>query len=482
MTKIEEAVAKLPFEKDPYFPYQYPEEEIAACEGLFGQPFPEDLRWYLTNVGWRKIDYDHRSILVKNGEYIYELMFEAAEHETFCRSGYTNYLERNEGGRLPHGPTLYFPIGKIEGEFNPSVSLRLLVNLNGQDYGSIWGVRPIGYFGDQTPSEPIRLADDLVSFLELIGPSRKLQPIAAKNNAALFDRLFSQYIAAPPIEPTAMDNPAALLNFFFANRETTIFDGARNIEKQRHTRSARYETAEGMAEAGRSMAENLPTNPFHGSTPVRRRDVKIGTPVKYDGIYGADRLTPHYMVVSVDSVVGENLKLKEEYLLFHDQASANWSIVHRLNSTIPGVKVAGVGVFAFDSTYKWQLKKKVAPAWSELKAELRVEGEEDALTAQRIGFIKEIIKKADFRFTFEAYVFKLYQERFYPEFEAMAEHEQKDWAKAFPVVLDPSEIWQLLGKKASIHVESDAIFEFHVEAGFDPEHGVSVRVQDWQIK
>lgn len=82
MTKSEEAVAKLPFEKDPYFPYQYPEEEIAACEALIGKSFPEDLSWYLKNVGWRKIDYDLRSILVRNREYIYELMFEAAEHET----------------------------------------------------------------------------------------------------------------------------------------------------------------------------------------------------------------------------------------------------------------------------------------------------------------------------------------------------------------------------------------------------------------
>lgn len=65
MTRIEEAVAQLPFEKDPYFPYQYSKEEIAACEALIDQPFPEDLRWYLRNVGWRKIDYDHRSILVK---------------------------------------------------------------------------------------------------------------------------------------------------------------------------------------------------------------------------------------------------------------------------------------------------------------------------------------------------------------------------------------------------------------------------------
>lgn len=97
-------------------------------------------------------------------------------------------------------------------------------------------------------------------------------------------RLFSigcyRYIAAPPIEPTAMDDPAALLNFFFDNRETTIFNGARNIEKQRHTQSARYETTEGMAEAGRSMAQSMPTSPFNRSTPVRRRDVKIGTPVK----------------------------------------------------------------------------------------------------------------------------------------------------------------------------------------------------------
>jgi hypothetical protein len=160
-------------------------------------------------------------------------------------------------------------------------------------------------FGDQTPSEPIRLADDLVSFLELIGSSRKHQPIAAKNNAALFDWLFSHYIAAPPIEPTVMDDPAAPLYFFFDN-----------CEKQRRTQSPRYKTAEAMAEAGRLMAESLPTSAFHGSTPAKRREIKIGTPVKYDGVYGADRLTPRYMTVPVDSVVGGNLKLKEEYRCF----------------------------------------------------------------------------------------------------------------------------------------------------------------------
>ncbi|MBW6423769.1 hypothetical protein KX729_20115 [Rhizobium sp. XQZ8] len=480
--RIENVVAGLPYEKEPFFPFRYEEETIKACETAVGQPFPEDLRWYLANVGWREIDYDHRAILVREGDYLYLLNFEKVTNQVFAEDNYTGYVSRNEGGSLPGDPARYFPITEIKGEMNPQVSFRVLVSLNDADRGSVWLVRPIGHFGDQTPSEPIRIADDLAGFLEQVSSRRKSEPVAEKNNSALFKRLFDDYLKAPAVPPTSAGDIETLLHAFFDNRENTLFDGARNVEFNRHIQAQRFENAEKLSAVAELLAREMPTSAFHGSTAVRRGNIKIGKAAAYDAAFAADRLTPGFMTVPVKSLVGDGMKMKEEYLLFHDAGSKQWTIVRRLESAIGNVKVPGVGTFAYDSTYKWHLKAKVQPAWSELKAELNVDGEEDALTAGRIEFIKEIVAKAEFRPILEDDVFRLYRDRYYPDFEAMDEDEKKDWAKDFPAIADSSEVWRLFKKKSRIHVESDRVFTVWLDAGFDPEHGLEVRVEDWTIR
>jgi len=481
MSRIESVVAGLPYEKEPFFPFRYDEETITACEAVVGQPFPEDLRWYLANVGWREIDYDYRAILVRGGDYLYLLDFEKMTNQVFAESNYADYVARNEGGRLSGDPARYFPITEIKGEINPQVSFRVLVNLNDADRGSIWLVRPIGHFGDQTPSEPIRIADDLAGFLEQIASRKKCAPVAEKNNSALFKKLFGDYLKAPAVLPTVAGDVETLLHSFFDDRESAVFDGARNVEFNRHIQAQRFESAEKLRAVAELLAREMPTSAFHGSTAVRRSNIRIGKAARYDAAFAADHLTPGFMTVSVESLVGDGMKMKEEYLLFHDAGSKQWSIVRRLESSIGNVKVQGVGTFAYDSTYKWHLKTKVQPVWSELKADLNVDGEEDALSAGRIGFIKEIVAKAEFRSVLEEYVFRIYRDRYYPDFEAMDDDEKKDWAKDFPEIAGSSEIWQLFRKKSRIHVESDRAFTLWLDAGFDPEHGLEVRVKDWKI-
>lgn len=481
MSRIESVVAGLRYEKDPYPPFKYDEETIAACEAATDRPFPEDLRWYLANVGWWKIEYDYRSILVRGGDYLYRLDFEAVDNQVFAERHYRDFRAGNEGGLLPDDPAGYFPISDIKGEMNPQVSFRVLVNLNDADRGSIWLVRPIGHFGDQTPSEPIRIADDLAGFLEQIGARKKHEPVAEKNNNALFKTLFADYLKAPAVLPTSAGDIETLLHTFFDNRENTIFDGARNVEFNRHIQAQRFESAEKLRAVVELLAREMPTSAFHGSTAVQRNNIRIGKAAPYDAAFAADRLTPGLITVPVESLVGDGMKMKEEYLLFQDAGSKDWSIVRRLESSIGNVKVTGVGTFAYDSTYKWHLKTKVQPVWSELKAELNVDGEEDALSAGRIGFIKEIVSKAEFRPVLEDYSFRLYRDRYYPDFEAMDADEKHDWAEDFPDIAGPREVWRLFKKKSRIHVESDRTFTLWLDAGFDPEHGLEVRVEDWKI-
>lgn len=482
MSRIEDAVAGVRYEKAPYYPYRYDQETVDEIEAMLGRPLPDDLRWYLLNIGRLGLEYDHSSLLVRRGEALLNLRFKGIGDQVFAKSRYEHFLERKEGGLLSGDMAHYYPLCDIEGETYPSVSLRLLIDLNdGASYGSIWGVRPIGYVDDQTPSKPIRIAGDLSEFLGQIGSERSLRDKAEKHNEALFTRLFSAYLAAPAISPTNDADGESLLQHFFAHRDATYFDGLRNIELDHYVGGRRFETAEEIAKSVETLTTSLPTNPFHGSTGVHRQNIKFGKPEAYCANFGSDRLTPGFTSLTVTSTIGEGLKFSETYLLFEDRKAGAWTIVRRLNGVIANVKIKDVGTFGFDSTYKWHLKKKVTPTWAEFKVELAVDGEEAALTPQVIDFIREIVGKSEFRSVFEDHVFRLYKDRYYPDFEAMDAEEKTEWAKDFPDIAKPSEIWPLFGKKASMRVHGDNAFTLRVDTGFDPEHGLDMRVEGWRI-
>lgn len=443
-----------------------------------GRPLPEDVRWYLANVGWRKIDYGQRTILVRRGDYLHDMEFEAAEHHAFALSGYEKFAAGHEGDLLPHDAKLYFPFGQISGG-NPVFSLRLLVSLNDENRGSIWAVRPIGYYGDQNPSEPTRIADDMAAFLRQIGPDKTLAPVAKRNNEELFQRLLANYAASGSAKPTTAAAAETLIASFFERPEEIVFDGARNVEYQYRSHGHRYESAEKFAAAADWYATKLAENPMWLPAPLQRRDIRIGAPRVFDRTYEFNQRKHGYHLVTVESTVGDGARLKEEYLLHHDKAG--WTMLRRYETVIDDVRVKGLGAFSFDSTHKWKLRKKVQPTWSELWAEIHVEGEEDALTPARVAFVKEVIAKAEFKPVFEAYVYKLYTERMYPEFEAMPPDEKQDWADAYPRLNAAREIWRLLGKTCAIYITSDSAFHLAADASWDPEHGLTLEVKNWRI-
>ncbi|GJD96044.1 SMI1/KNR4 family protein [Methylobacterium iners] len=421
MTEIEAAVAAIPYEDAYGTPERYTDDAITACEQQVGRPLPPMLRWYLTNVGWRKLAYDHRSILVPDAAYLCLLAFEGADHQVFAQHHYEEYLTRNEGGLLPHDKAAYLPFGMLTGGRGRTASLRLLISLNDDDHGSIWAVKPFAFFGNWSPSQPLRLADDFAAFLRQIGPADRLGPVADANNEALFERLVDRYLASRTVEPTSAPTAEALMRTFFERYADMIFDGARNVEFQHRAYGHPYEDERAFAiDANRFGIELRATSAWMPG-PLQRRDIRIGQPELFDRIY-AYRTGEHRLrIVTIDSVVGDGHRLREEFLLHHDPDAASWTMLRRLEATIDDVRVKGVGTFTFDATEQWRLKKKIRPAWSELPATLHVAGDEGALTRARIAFVEDILRREDFKPILEAHVFDLYTRVAYPEFEAMPE-------------------------------------------------------------
>jgi hypothetical protein len=416
MQKIESVVAGIPYENGPL---KYSHEVVSEIEALTGKPFPEDFRWYLLNIGWQKIAFDYRKILVPNGEYIYALQFEGVEHQTFAIHRYKLHLEAN-----PAEP-LYYPFGKIEGEINPAVSFQLLISL---EEGSVWACR----------KDKFKIADSFSQFLEQTGAS---DASAKKNNEALFSRLLENYQGVPP---TTAAGPEQLFSLFLSNNQAVI-DGVSNVVFLRHDVGLRIENEQQFKERVEVFTQM--NNPSWLLGNILRRDMKVSAPELHN--------QPNYYLVTVDSIVGDKNQLKEKFLM-HMQ-DAQWTMIRRYQATIDDVKIKGVGTFSFDSTYKWELKKKVTPSWSELKVNLHVDGEEDAMTASMIAYIQEVLNKADFRPVIEAYILK-------------------------DAGTTAANIWSVLGNDAEIYIDSDHAFHFHADCPWDEEHGITVRVKDWEIQ
>ncbi|MCR4265794.1 SMI1/KNR4 family protein [Nitratireductor sp. ZSWI3] len=472
-------ISRLPYEKNPYAPFQYETETIEELEALTGIGFPEDFRWYLSNVGWLDIRDRQGFILVADGDYLSALEFTAADNAVFAASNYRNFVKGREGDTLPGTSADYFPFAQIKGG-NPYVTMRLLVALGDDDRGSIWAVHTIGHFDTHDTRPPVRLADDLSGFLAQLGAETELTQIADKNNDALFDRLLAAYQVDPPIEPTLAGNPVSLLNTFFEAPASFVFDGGRNVEFQYRCYAQGVANAEAFARKAEAFArpEKDPAGLF--PRPLNRRDIRFREPEAFGFPLRFEKRDNGFRVLTVQSRVGDDHALSEVFLLHED--GGNWTLLRRHNAVIDEVRIKGVGTFAFDATYKWKLKKKMIPAWSERPAVWHVDGNEDALDAARIAFIKEVVDCSDFKAAFEVYVFQLYTKRRHHEFEAMTEDEKREWADSYPEITLPADIWRLLGKTLQIHIEENGRFHLRTDATWDPEHGLDIAVEDWRIR
>jgi hypothetical protein len=232
MSKIESVAANIPYEKDPYGPYQYSVENIAAWEQLVGRSFPDDFKWYLLNIGSLRTDSNHRAIIIRADEYLYLLKFEAVEKQVFVQGRYEEYVAGKAGEFLPHNRALYFPFAKIEGEMNPSVTFHVFISLNEENFGSVWTGMTTW---EKDPRQPLKIADDFTSFLEQIGANKTLEPVAEANNEELFLKLKANHEAAGQTAPTSAADPKELLRRFFEPTadKPFVFDGVHGVEYQR---------------------------------------------------------------------------------------------------------------------------------------------------------------------------------------------------------------------------------------------------------
>lgn len=467
---MESIIAHIPYEPSPSFPYQYTNEIISKCESLTGTPFPEDLKWYLQNTGWRRITNGNRSLLIPNGEYLYCLQFEAAEHQAFIINRYRQHLENNTGNALPYQKNGYFPFGKISGEINPAVSYQLLISLNPENYGAVWAIisNNVSDKNIQLPP-PYKIADSFTLFLQQISSEHVAKPIAQKHNEALFLKLIKKQLENQHTLPTKASGPSELLHIFLENTTPTIVDGIRNVEFQYRSNSQRIESAQQFTERVHAFTTMQTPSWQH----LQRQEINTGAPQLYEVGYSSWNKNEYYLV-NVNSIVGDKNQLKEVFLLHHDATTSQWTFVRRFQSLLDEVKIKGVGTFTFDDTYKWELKKKVIPAWSALPAAIHVDGEEDAMSAARISYIKEVLSFAGFKPLLEAFIFSQYQ----AAYNVMPDDEKT----GYPVTTSPPGVWSLLGKSINVYIDGNDTFHLHTDCKWDDEHGITVNVKNWQLQ
>jgi hypothetical protein len=316
--------------------------------------------------------------------------------------------------------------------------------VNADNPGSVWLQLPAD---PCTASQTVKLADSFTAFLQLIRSADVQRSIAAAHNRDLFNRLKADYEATGEYNPTRAGTPHALLQLFFDNQEHFIIDSVQNIVFQLADGGARVECAQAFQDRARAYAAAA-MNRYWFPARLARTAMNMGeATVHRDNFY----------LLAVNSIVGQGVRLAETFLLYKDTSSGQWSLLRRYKAEIPDFKIKGLGTFSFDSTYKWELKTKVQPAWSELKAALSVDGEEDALTATKIEFIKAIIANADFKPVLEATIAQIME------------------------LEKGQNIWELLGKKLAVYVKDNDHFSIHIDTDWDPEHGITLHVKQWQI-
>jgi hypothetical protein len=420
MQRIENLILRLKFEGEPYSPYKYDEAVIVTLEDTLGISFPEDLRWYLLHIGWRKINFGEACLLVQKGAYLYNLEFRGVDHQTFAPS-------RIKDGR--------FFFGEVSGELNPGVYAKLFIDSTGVYV----------MFKDDVV---VKLADSFTDFFALLKSKDEQARIAKPHNQALLDSIIADYIASGAYRRTLATSAEALMQQFFTDQPNVVIDSIQNILYTMRD-GFRIESAEDFLHRAKLYQETS-RNPYWFPQHLERKELQIGaaTEIPY---------ASHYYRIPVTSIVGQESNLQETFLLYKDPTTAQWSLLRRDNATIPEVKIKKLGTFTFDSTYKWSIKTKVTPKWSELKATIHIDGEEDALTSTRITFVKSILDNADFKPILEA-----------------------ECRRIMGLAPDAN-VWSHLGKKLSVYVKSDDTFHIHVETDWDEEHGITLRVKQWEL-
>ena len=273
---IELEISKIPLEKEPSLPFQYTAEIVGDIEKIIGQPLPDDFKWYLLNIGWRKIAFGFRSFLLKPAGYIYNLKFESVVHQAFSISQLNQLQENNNSKFLPEKGKDFFPFGKMEGEINPSVVYQLLLKLDEDNQASVWAMEALPFSAKGRQPQIIMVATGFINFLQQLISVEKATQIAVKNNDGLFLEMLNDYLKLPRLLPTVLPDYHELMDKIFSTNQPIIIDGARHVEYQYLANSSRVEDFQNFSERALVFENNISHTWLVGG--LERKEINYSSP------------------------------------------------------------------------------------------------------------------------------------------------------------------------------------------------------------
>ncbi|MCD1635399.1 hypothetical protein K7H91_16645 [Martelella mediterranea] len=478
MRTIQGIAGQMAFSDDaPIGPY--PLEFIENLEDMMAAPFPDDLRWYLEHYGARKLCEGQRSLPLCLDSYHYVADFEGLPDITKAEKQYHQLCRFAMTETLPYDRRCYFPIGRAS-TATMSLCLSLLVSLHPLNFGTVWGVSALA---GHHPLEPVLLAQDFTAFLQMIVPKAGLPEQAKQRNDALLDKILRDQSSKIRPQPTRAASAKALMAFYLDHPDETVFDGLHNLELAYYIGGRNFHgTRAAMAQAQESSTDLSDRVVRPG--PIRRRQVQISEPHKFLGTFRVFPAQDSYATVTVKSVVGVDQVLKETFVLHY--SDAGWALVARQTSNVDPIEIDGFGTLAFDVFSGWRFPTPVTPRWSRLPVDVRIVGEEDALTLPCIAFVRELLDWSDLRPALERRLFDHdYLPLVMPLHTAFVKdgkyHERlQTRTGGMPVISSPTEIWTEIGSSGSIYVENDSRFTWRLSLRnkMDP---IDITVENGQI-
>ncbi len=462
--EIEKTVKDLAFEES-WGDEQYQEELVSEIEALFGHALPQDMRWFLLNYGSLKLGYDDGWAIYQKGEAQFPLRFEQVENSVFIKNRYQSYLDNDEGCHLPFPAENFFPFSKVTGTHAP-FSYRLLVNLNAEDYGSIWAVEPFQQYDNPKPSKAVRVAQSFTELLKDLGAFHDLDGLAKEHNFANLLRYAAAYTPSEKAKPNVAESPVAVVRQLLEGATTFVYDGAQSVVHRNGKGSGAVVSMAGFTEGAEFFAYQ--TKPIHGrATDFARFETVFSDPTPSDPLIWQRKLPDRFWEVTATSKMSNGCEIRETFLLA--KIDRKWSILERLTSDVDAVKVKNFGTLTYDDLGFWKTARKIKPAFLGLPAEMHVEGVEDTLDEPTIERARAFLDDESLKD---------------PIGGALRSLQHGPWADHHDTTLleQEEDIWKLVKKTGHYVRFQGPLVQIDLSTRLDDEHHISIVFEDGAVR
>ncbi len=474
--RIEEVSEKLlACKEDSYYFGRDPHEDILAYEKKFDLKLPEEIKWFVANIGEMNSAYSNKYenqarhfLLVLDDlkalgtlENIVLHQFDQPANEYPTKFDYI-YLEE---GLVPIGIA----------DLDEGGSCVLALSKRNEDFGTIWlAFKALRWDSQERRRSSIKLADNLADWIETLKPNyEELEEQIEELRAQTLAQLVEEYTAIQE-QPTQTKTAQELLNKLISGEEI-IYNKAQNVAFRyvESTSGNQVHTMDDMKRMAEFETKYQP--PIQGSV---RKNAQIGKVIAMEEEYGWVPWTydPIYFVVEIHSEI-EGLKNKETFILH--KKDGFYSLLRRWRHEAKGYRINHLGTFVLENgNWETQKKRKYPMLNTELKI-LAVDMTKSELDKELPAAKKHLLDA-----NLEEKILKLIYHRYrtidYPDFEQMDADDKEYSAEYYPELTHWKDAYLLFSHEEG----SYSIYDHHsiwLPYLPDSEHGITLKIENGKL-